>query len=71
METDSNRLFSCFHRSVVGTVIRIIRKEKLYIIFTQYRGLSILRYPLIKKIWVFRKSISIYFLALARIYLFW
>jgi hypothetical protein len=34
-----------------------------------YRGLSILRSPLIKKIWVFRKSIAIYFIALARIYL--
>jgi hypothetical protein len=33
------------------------------------RRLSILRYPLIiKQIWVFRKSISIYFLALASIY---
>jgi hypothetical protein len=35
-----------------------------------YRGLSILSVPLIEQIWVFRKSISIYFLALARIYLF-
>jgi hypothetical protein len=38
--------------------------------FLEYRGVSILRYPLIKQIWVFRKSISIYFLDLARIYLF-
>jgi hypothetical protein len=36
----------------------------------QYRGLSIVSRTLIKQIWVFRKSISIYLLALARIYLF-
>jgi hypothetical protein len=35
-----------------------------------YRGVSILSYPLIKQIWVFCKSISIYFLALAKIYLY-
>jgi hypothetical protein len=36
---------------------------------TTYRGLSILSTHLIKYICVFRKSISIYVLALARIYL--